>query len=283
MTTETPTVQRDVLLSRAVNVLYRLLVSAVLVFLLAPLVLIPVVSFGTDRFAAGLPTDFTLEWYIAAANTFVDFGLSSALIASTALALATAVASTIIGGLAAFGIVRYDFKYSTTLQTILISPLVFPWLLIGLGILLLVSRIQSTFGIIIESSFWILFMGHLAFSVPYAIRTIGASLENYNHSLDEAARDLGATELQTYLKITLPIIKPGIISGLIIIFILSFNMYIISLFLMGPEIDLVPIAMYNLFRIVPPAEIAAIASVLMLAQIVLVVLAEVFFGISDYL
>lgn len=280
---ETVRIMADQLIGAAMTTLYRLAVLAILVFLLLPLVIIPVISVGTDPYAGGIPSEFTLEWYTSVSQTLTDFNFFSAVVSSSLLALTTALLSTLMGGLAAFAVVRYDFRFSTTLQTILISPLVFPWLVIGLGILLLISQMQSTLGLVFESTFWTLLLGHIAFSVPYAIRTIGASLENYNRSLDHAARDLGASEFKMFRKITLPLLKPGIISSMIIIFILSFNMYIISLFLKGADIELVPILMFNLFRIIPPAQIAALATLLMAAQVLLILLAEVFFGISDYL
>ncbi|WP_137285464.1 ABC transporter permease [Halorussus salinisoli] len=266
------------LLSNVTSLAYQALVYTFIIFLLLPLAIIPLISIGQNRYAVHLPQEFTLRWYQQLPRVFANFSFWEAVTTSLTIAVLTATISTIIGGLAAFGIVRHEFKYSTTLQTILISPLVFPWLLIGLGILLLVSRIPF-----IETSFWVLLIGHITFSIPYGIRTIGSSLENYDKSIDEAARDLGATKLETIRKVTLPLIKPGIVSSMVIIFILSFNMFIITLFLKGAGTKTVPILIFNLLRIVSPAVIAAIATVLMVGQLGLVLFTEVFVGISDYL
>lgn len=270
-------------LSRALSIGFSLFVAAAVIFLLLPIIIIPIISIGTSRFATGLPTEFTLEWYAAIPQTFAYFNIVEALVTSTAIAICTAVVATVLGGLAAFAIVRRDFAYDTALQTLLTSPLIYPWLIIGLGILLLIAELNAKMGFSIEMSFWTVLVGHITFAVPYPIRTIGASLENYDRSLDEAARNLGATELSTHLNITLPIIKPGIISGLVLVFILSFNMYIITLFLKGASVKTVPILIFSMFRVLSPVEISVLATILMAIQLTLIFVTEVTVGISDFL
>lgn len=275
--------QLSLYLSSTTTILYRFFVAAVVVFLLLPIIIIPIISIGESRFATGLPTSFTLKWYANIPQTFAYFSIVEAAITSTLIALTTAVITTVIGSLAAFAIVRREFRFDTTLQTLLISPLVYPWLIIGLGILLFISEIQSALGISIKMSFWTVLVGHITFAIPYPIRTIGASLENYDESLDEAARNLGATEIGTYRRITFPLIKPGVISGMVLVLILSFNQYIITLFLKGASVKTVPILIFSMFRVLSPAEIAVLATILMVAQLFLVFVTEVTVGITDYL
>jgi len=278
----TASVSVDHVLARLGSLGYNTLVWATIVFLLSPMVIVLVISLQSNPYAAWPPGAFTLQWYTTMPEYVGYLGVSSALTDSLALAIATAVISTGAGGLAALAIVRYDFKYSTTLETVLISPIIYPWLVVGLAILLLLGRLNTMFGLNIQASFTVALAGHVLFTLPYPIRTIGASLQNFPYSVEEAARNLGATELDTFVSVTLPIIRPGIISGFIFAFVLSFNQYIISLFLTGSETKTMPLLLFSLFYNTSPAKLAAIASLLMGGILVLVLITEYIAGISRY-
>jgi putative spermidine/putrescine transport system permease protein len=279
----TPDIRLDRLLERAANVGYDLLIYGTILFLLAPLVVVVVISFQSNAYAGWPPQGITLKWYTTLPENLNNLGVVSALFSSLQLAVATAVISTTLGGLAAFAIVRYDFKHQMTLETVLISPLIYPWIVIGLSLLLLVGRINDALGLDIRLSFSTLLVGHVIFTLPYPIRTIGASLQNYNLSLEEAAQNLGATELESYLRITLPLVQPGVLSGLVFTFVLSFNQYIISLFLSGPEIKTMPLVLFSLFYNTSPAQLAAIASLLMGGILAIVLAMEYVAGISEFM
>jgi putative spermidine/putrescine transport system permease protein len=276
-------IRLDRLFERAADVGYELLVYGTVLFLLAPLVVVVIISFQSNAYAGWPPQGITLKWYTTLPQNLANLGVLSALSSSIQLAVATAVISTTLGGLAAFAIVRYDFKYRMTLETVLISPLIYPWIVIGLSLLLLVGRINDLLGLNIQLSFWTLLVGHVVFTLPYPIRTIGASLQNYNLSLEEAAQNLGATELESYLRITLPIVQPGVLSGLVFTFVLSFNQYIISLFLSGPNIKTMPLVLFSLFYNTSPAQLAAIASLLMGGILTIVLVMEYVAGISEFM
>lgn len=271
------------LVSGGITLLYRFWVYAAIAFLASPLLMVVVISFQESRYGSWPPQGFTTEWYASVPETIGYLGLEEALIHSIQLAIATAIVATIVGGTGAFAVVRYDFRYATTIETLLLSPLIYPWLVIGFSILLLIGTIDSLVGITIELSFWTLLAGHVLFSFPYASRAIGSSLQNYNYTLEEAAQDLGATELETYVKITFPMIRPGIISGFIFVFVLSFNQYIITLFLSGPIIDTVPLVMFAIIRNTPAAQVAAIATLLMAGTLSIVLVTEYYVGVSDFL
>jgi putative spermidine/putrescine transport system permease protein len=273
----------DRLLARAVTLGYQALLYGTVLFLLAPLLIVVVISFQESAYATWPPEGFTLDHYAALPNQLGFLGVGEALLTSIELAVATGIVSTTLGALAAFAIVRYDFRYQTTLETVLISPLIYPWIVVGLSLLLFLNRIGSALGIAIELSFWTLLVGHVMFTLPYPIRTIGASLQNYDHSLEEAARNLGATELESYLRITVPLIQPGLVSGFIFAFILSFNQYIISLFLSGSETTTMPLVLFSLFYNTAPATLAAIATLLMAGVLTVIFVAEYLFGISDFM
>lgn len=264
---------------------FKAVVYGAMVFLIAPLVVVVLLSFrpgayGRTVLTSGWPS---LKWYESLPTMFQYLKIGDAIFASVTLALATTFVSLVIGGMAAFAIVRYDFSFSTTLETVLISPLVYPWLLMAIGILMAISEVSATLGYRIPLSFWTLLAGHVLFTFPYAIRTIGASLQNYNLRLDEAARNLGGTRLDTLLYVTLPLIRPGILSGAVLVFILSFNQYIISLFLSGADTQTVPLLMFNLIWTANPPELATVGTLFMLGTLTLVLITEYVAGLSEYL
>jgi putative spermidine/putrescine transport system permease protein len=273
----------DWFVSRATAIGYNALVAGTVLFLLAPLAVVVLISFQQSAYATWPPQAFTLDHYTALPQQLGYLAIEGALFTSIKLAIATGVVSTVLGALAAFAIVRYDFKYQTTLETVLISPLIYPWIVVGLSLLLFINRLSAILGITIQLSFWTLLLGHVMFTLPYPIRTIGASLQNYDHSLEEAAQNLGATELESYVRVTVPLIQPGLMSGFVFAFILSFNQYIVSLFLSGPDTTTMPLVLFSLFYNTAPATLAAIATLLMAGVLTVIGVMEYFFGISDFM
>lgn len=271
----------DRALARVSDAGFALLVYATVLFLLAPLAIVVIISFQQSAYATWPPEAFTIEHY-QQITELAYLGLGTALWTSLKLAVATGVCSTGLGVLAAFAIVRYDFRYQTILETILISPLIYPWIVIGLSLLILFNRVGTLLSVSVELSFSTLLIGHVIFTLPYPIRTVGASLQNYDLSLEEAARNLGATELESYARVTFPLIQPGLISGFIFAFILSFNQYVISLFLSGPETQTMPLVLFSLFFNSPPATLAAIATLLMAGVLTIIFAMEYLFGISEF-
>lgn len=270
-------------LARGGTIGYNALVYATIVFLIAPLVIVVILSLQGQAYGGWPPRTFTLKWYTQLPEDLAYLGVIDPLVVSLKLAIATGLVSTIAGGFAAFAVVRYDFKYNTTIQTLLLSPLIYPWIVVGLAILLFIGKIGTVFGVTIELSFWTLLAGHVLFTLPYPTRTIGASLQNFPYSTEEAARNLGATEFEAYLKVTLPLIRPGIISGFVFTFVLSFNQYIISLFLSGSGTKTMPLVLFSLFYNTSPAQLAAIATLLMGGVLTLVMITEHVAGISEFI
>ncbi|WP_042665474.1 ABC transporter permease [Haloferax sp. ATB1] len=273
----------DWILSRIASLGFEALIWATIIFLLAPLVIVVIISFGESAYATWPPQQFTIQHYANLISDLSYLDIDTALFSSVKLAVVTGICSTVLGSLAAFAIVRYDFKYQTTLETFLISPLIYPWIVIGISLLLFINQVEAVLGVSITLSFWTLLMGHILFTIPYPIRTVGASLQNYDHSLEEAAQNLGATELESYIRITLPLIQPGVMSGFVFAFILSFNQYIVSLFLSSADIKTLPLVLFSLFYNTAPATLAAIATLLMFGVLTVIMITEYFFSISEFM
>jgi ABC-type spermidine/putrescine transport system permease subunit II len=264
---------------------FKALVYGTMLFLVAPLLVVVLLSFRPEQYGrtivtAGWPS---FKWYVQLPQLFGYLKIGQAIWSSVTLAVATTVVSSIIGGMAAFAVVRYDFRFATTMETLLISPLVYPWLLMAIGILMFIDELATGLGISIKLTFWTLLAGHVLFTFPYPIRTIGASLQNYNESLDEAAQNLGGTKLDTFLYVTLPLIRPGILSGAVLVFILSFNQYIISLFLSGSSLQTVPLLMFNLIWTANPPELATVGTLFMVGTMTVVMITEYVAGMAEYL
>ena len=282
-TASDPNRRLDWLLARAGSIGYQALVYGTIAFLLAPLAIVVVISFQQSAYATWPPEGFTLRHYSALPEQLGFLGVREALLVSVELAVATGIVSTVLGALAAFAIVRYEFKYQTTLETVLISPLIYPWIVVGLSLLLFFNRLGDVLGVTVQLGFFTLLAGHVMVTLPYPIRTIGASLQNYDHSLEEAAQNLGATELESYARVTLPLIQPGLVSGFVFAFILSFNQYIVSLFLSGSELTTMPLILFSLFYNTAPATLAAIATLLMAGILTVIGVLEYLFGISEFM
>ena len=242
----------------------------ILVFILGPVIVIVLSSFTTSMFATFPPKGFTLQWY-GNIGTYPEF------IGSIGISLIIATMVTIValffGILASYSIVRHKFPGKNALNAFFMSPISLPWIVIGISLLFFYSRlfrIETLTGLII---------GHLLVTTPYMIRSIVASLTGFNRTLEEASLNLGASEVKTFLKITLPLIKPGILSGTIFTFLLSFNDLNISMFLAGPHITPFPLVLFNflVLRALDPT-IAALSSVIALSTIALGVLLGRFFS-----
>jgi putative spermidine/putrescine transport system permease protein len=273
----------DRILPTVLGALYRALVYATVLFLIAPLAIVVIISFQEQGYGGWPPQQWAFDWYTALPGKVESLGLRESFVVSIEVAVATMLVTTVLGGLVALSLTRYDFRYSTALETLFLSPLIYPWLVTGFAILLVIGELNSLPGVQIRMSFWTLLAGHSIVTIPFPIRTILASLQNFDRTIEEAASDLGATELETYYRITLPLIKPGIVSGAIFAFILSFNQYIVSLFLSGTDTQTMPLRLFNLFYDSPPQQLAALGTILMAGILIVILFAERWFGISEYM
>lgn len=262
--------------SRLLEVLYNGFIAGAILYLLLPLAILFIISFQDTAYGGWPPEDLSLRWYESLPTALEHLDIYGALSISVLLAFACVIIATFLGGLAAIGIQRGDLPHSRTLETLFLTPLIYPWLITGFAILVVLGSLFSL-------SFWTLLVGHIVITLPFPVRTIGASLENYDTSIEEAARDLGATTGQTYRKITLPMIKPGIISGVIFVFLISFNNYIVSLFLSDVGTQTVPLVLFSILHNQPPQQVAVIGVILIGGQLALILFAEWYAGISKYL
>ncbi len=255
-------------ISKPVSVMLQALVY---LYLLAPILIVIPVSFSSAAYLVFPPRGFSLRWY---ANFFSLRELTDALALSARLAVTVMVAATVIGTMAAFALVRYRVPCRNAVRTLLMSPMVLPGVVLGIGFLIFFSRMRAI------HTFWSLFLAHLVVTLPYVIRTVSATLVGFPRVLEEAGASLGASPLSVLRTITLPILKPGILAGAIFAFIVSFDELVISIFLTGPKLSTLPVQIYNYIEFTSDPTIAAISVILVLFTVTAVSLLERFVGFS---
>lgn len=245
-------------------------VAAIVLFLLAPLIFVVVVSFTSNTVPSFPPEGLSFRWYVHALE--LDH-FRHGIWTSAWLALAATAVSTPIGTLAAVGIARGDFRGRQALQSFLLTPLVVPTLVIGIAILVSASLTG------VRDSALRLIIGHVVIVLPYSIRTVLASLNQADLAYEEAARTLGANAFRVFWRITIPLCRPGILAGMIMAFIISFDDVAVSLFLVDSTHNTLPIAILSYLEYNFDPSIAAISALLIFVTLMASILLERVFGI----
>jgi putative spermidine/putrescine transport system permease protein len=249
---------------------FGILVFLLYLFLLAPLLIVFVVSFASNQYLSFPPEGFTFKWYamLPEESTFMN-GMQVSLI----VAVIVTVVVLALGVPAALALDRYDFKAKAAVQSFFLSPLLVPSIVLALGMVLLFGplRLTNTYaGIII---------GHVAITIPFVIRTTLMSLATSDTSCEAAARILGAGSLTVFRRVTLPIIQPGVIAGGVIAFIVSFDEAVISLFVAESGLPTLPVQVLRYVENSADAAVAALSVILILISLAVVVVVERVMGL----
>jgi ABC-type spermidine/putrescine transport system permease subunit II len=241
------------------------LVVLVYIGLLAPLVVVVAVSFGPSAAFEFPPSGFTLRWFEAffASREFVTSFFRISLV----VGLLAALFATLLGTAAAVALVRFRFFGREALEAFFLLPLLVPQILLGAALYLLYARLA------VQASIWTLLCGHLVICTPYVIRSVTAGLVGMDPRLEEAAMSLGATWLQAFFKVTLPLLRSSLLSGAIFAFIISFSDINLALFLSGPESTSLPVHLFSQIQWQGDPTIAAASSlqIVIIGTLVLVV------------
>lgn len=245
--------------------LFIAVVVALYAFLIAPIVIIVLAAFNAGEYLRFPPEGFSVRWFVkfAQSGPFVR-----AFVFSLQLAAATTLISTVLGGMAAFYVVRHAGRFRDTLRLLVIAPLQLPAILTGIALLLFFYGTG-----IGTRGMRALLLGHTLVCLPYVFLTIATVLIGFDRSLEEAARSLGAGPLTTFRRVTLPLIKGGVISGALFAFITSFDQFPISLLLVSVGNTTLPLQLFDYLRFSfdPTAAAVSTVSVLMSVAIVLII------------
>ena len=234
----------------------------VLAFLYLPILVMMVMAFNQSALYE-FPFTFDLVWFKALSG---NERLLQASLNSVWIALANTVIATTLGTLAALAFARYEFRGKTLLQLLLLPPITIPWLIIGTA--MLIFFFWSGIGRGLHA----ILLGHVALSLPYVIVVVGAQLKNYGPQLEEAAATLGASPVEAFWRVSLPLIAPGIAAAAAFTFAVSFDQFVISYFLAPPGISTLPVEIYTSIRKGFTPEINAISTIILFVSMGLMLL-----------
>ena len=222
---------------------YKIYTALAFVLLYAPLLIMVFFSFNSTE-STGVFTGFSLKWY-KSLFTDSDGSIRSALTYSITLAVLSSIIATFVGTLAALGLAKFKKSYTkNAVMTVTNIPMVNPEIVTAVSLVLLFSAVFTIFGIKIND-FASLLIAHITFNLPYVVLSVMPRVRQIDHTLTEAAMDLGCTPAKAFFKIELPQIMPGVFSGLIMAFTMSFDDFVISHFTSG-TIETLPLKIYSM-------------------------------------
>jgi spermidine/putrescine transport system permease protein len=247
--------------------LIRGYLGLMLLFLYLPIAVMVVMAFNRSELYQ-LPFTFDLRWFEALPHNrrLLDAGANTLLVAA-----ATTVIATALGTMVAVAFTRYSFRGKLLMQILLFPPITIPWLLIGNSMLVMFFWIGLGRGL------HAMLLGHVALALPYVIVVVGARLTSFGTTLEEAAATLGASPWQTFWRVTIPIMAPGLVAGALFAFAISFDQFVISYFLARPGMTTLPVEIYTAIRKGYTPEINAISTVIILVSMGLMLLVARFY------
>ena len=254
--------------------IYLSICTFVFIYLIAPLFVIFPLSFSADEFLVfsdGMkrldPDAFSTRWYkdmvwgtknpwgLAAKNSFI-------------VAFFATIGSVILGTVAALGLSSRHMPYKGIIMAILISPMIVPLIISGVAIFFFMAKVG------LAATHTGIILAHIILGTPFVVITVTATLSGFDHSVTRAAASLGSTPYNTFMKITLPLIMPGVISGALFAFVTSFDEVVVVLFLAGLENTTIPIQMWIGLREQLSPTILAVATCLIIMSTLILVTAE---------
>jgi spermidine/putrescine transport system permease protein len=246
-----------------------------LVFLYAPIFVLIIFSFN-DSILVSLPlAGFTTKWY---SQLLENTELIESLEVSLIIAAISSVVVVGLGVLASYAIVRRRFPFKSATSALLLSPLVIPYLVFGIALLILFQALDDflipRFGFYLGFGMHTIVIGHIVVSLPYALLTIVPRLEKLGVSVEEAARDLGASAGSSFRRVTLPLLTPALISSFLVAFTLSFDEYAIASFVAG-DVSTYPLFLYGQVRIrIGLPQMIAVSVIVLVASLAFVIFTE---------
>jgi len=242
------------------------LVAAVYVFLHLPILVLVVFSFNASKFSVEW-TGFSLEWY---RRLLQRDDILHGLRASLIVGVAATLISTLLGTFIALGLARHKFRGRRVLEALLYVPIVTPEIVTGISLLILYVLLGFPLGIATIT------IAHIAFCISFVVVVVLARIEGMDESLEEASLILGADEITTFWKVTVPQLWPGILSGALLAFTMSFDDFVITSFVAGPGSSTLPLVVYSMVRRNIEPSINAISTLILVMTTLLIYVADRF-------
>jgi putative spermidine/putrescine transport system permease protein len=248
-------------------------VVLVYAFLLAPVVVVMLASLSTTSYLTVPPEGITLRWFL---EVLEDPSYVNAILFSLVLALIATAGSLLLGTAAAYALVRRAVPGGEAISALLMAPLVFPGVVVGVALLQFYSLIG------LSATFAGLAFAHMVITIPYVVRAILASLAGTDPNLEDAACVLGANRLVAFAKVTLPLIRPGVVAGGLFSFIVSFDNVPVSIFLLGVRQTTLPVKIFTAIEYGVDPTIAAVSTMLIIVTGLFLIVAERWIGFHRF-
>jgi spermidine/putrescine transport system permease protein len=229
-------------------------------FLYAPILVLMLFSFNSSK-STQIWTGFSTKWYgeLLRDETVLTAFKTSIIVGVSATAIAT-----VIGTLTALALSRYSFRGKTFADTAIYAATVMPEIVVGVSLLVFFVAATIDLGIVT------IIIAHVAFTISFVTIVVRARLSGMDQSLEEAAQDLGANPVTTFLRVTLPLILPGVMAGALLAFTLSFDDFVITFFVAGVGSTTLPLKIYSMIKLGVSPVINALSTVVLVVTMVLI-------------
>lgn len=253
------------------KVFVRTIASLVLIFLVLPTFIVIPLSFSSSKYMEFPPPGFSLQWYESFFNNPIWM---DSLWLSIKVGFGTMILATIIGTMASVTLARVKNKFTEFLYFLFIIPMVIPLIIVAIVVYSLFIRMN------LQGSYFGLVLAHTIIAIPYVITTVLGALKGYDIRIEQAAISLGAHPLKAFLKVTVPVISPALVSGALFAFVTSFDELIIAIFISDTFTKTLPVKMWEDIRMEIDPTLAAIASILIGISILVFAIMELYNWIS---
>lgn len=247
---------------KPLSVLYACLIYA---FLYIPIIVVMVFSFNSSRRNITFE-HFTLEWY---GKMLHNTQLMAAFGNTVIVALVSTLIAVIIGTLCAVGLYKLEFKLKALISDMMYIPIVIPELVLGIALLVFFSSIK------VPTSMLTLIISHVTFSVPFVVVTVRSRIAGFDKSIEEAAMDLGANGFRTFMRVTLPMIAPGVISGGMLALTMSLDDVVVSCFTAGPDSTTLPLKILGMVKKGVSPDVNALSTLMIIGTVLILFVSRI--------
>ncbi len=243
----------------------RIYTFLVYLYIYIPIIILVVFSFNDQKLNISWH-GFTWHWY---AVLFRDHQVQLATRNTLIIAIISTIIATLIGTLAALAMQRYRFPGYDASEALMYIPIVIPEVVMGISLLVFFVLMNLKLGLLTIT------LSHIAFNIPFVALVVRARLHGYDNSIDEAAMDLGADEMTTFRRVTLPTIMPGILSGAMLALTLSLDDYVITYFTAGPGSTTLPLRVFSMVRFMVTPEVNALSTLWVLIVFIILLIGQI--------
>lgn len=238
--------------------------AVILILMYLPILTVIVYSFNDSKLST-IWTGFSLSWY---QKLFSDTVMMDALKNSLILALLSCSISAVIGTVGAVGLVRSNLRGKTAIETLSTIPIMIPEIILGMMFLAFFSFLGFRFGM------FTLVLAHCSFCIPYIFMMVKGSLASLDTSIEDAARDLGASGIRTFFDMILPQILPSVLSGSLLAFAMSLDDVVISFFVTGASVNTLPIKIYSQLKMGVTPEVNALCTLMLVVTFIIIIISS---------